>query len=137
MRLVVLDPNVLISALIAPRGASAQVLDAWLVGVFDLAVSPKLLAELGRVLMRPKFRPYLSEEEVEAYLALLQRTALQVDDKDFTESLSPDPGDDYLVALAEGVRADCLVSGDKHLLGLTRENLNVLNPAAFLEVLRL
>lgn len=105
--------------------------------MFDLTVSPKLLDELGRVLLRPKFRPYLSEEEVEAYLTLLQRTAVQVDDPNLTEALSPDPGDDYLVALAERVRADCLVSGDKHLLGLTRANLNVLNPAAFLEVLRL
>jgi uncharacterized protein len=137
VRRVVLDPNVFISALIAPKGASARVLDAWLSGVCDAVVSRELLAELERVLMRPKFRPYLSETEVRSYLSLIQATALQTADPARTESLSPDPGDDYLVALAESVRADCLVSGDKHLLGLERIGLNVLNPAAFLELLKL
>ena len=135
MRRAVLDPNVLISALIAPKGTSAQVLDAWLAGVFDITISPKLLAELERVLLRPKFRPYLTEEEVGAYLTLLRTTAVQADDPEVIGALSPDPGDDYLVALAEAVRADCLVSGDKHLLGLTRSSLKVLNPAGFLETL--
>lgn len=135
MRRTVLDPNVFISALIAPKGTSARVLDAWLLGVFDIVISPKLLAELGRVLLRPKFRPYLSETEVAAYLSLVETTAIRADDPELAESLSPDPGDDYLVALTESVHADCLVSGDKHLLGLERPNLNVLGPAAFLETL--
>lgn len=121
MRRVVLDPNVFISALIAPKGASARVLDAWLSGVCDSVASPELLAELERVLMRPKFRPYFSETEVRAYLRLIQATALQTADPARTES----------------ARADCLVSGDKHLLGLERIGLNVLSPAAFLELLKL
>lgn len=136
MRRAVLDPNVLISALIAPNGTSAQVLGAWLAGVFNLIVSPRLSAELERVLLRPKFRPYLSEEDVAAYLALLQTTAIPVDDPELTEALSPNPGDDYLVALAEVVPA-YLVSGDEHLLGLTRTGLDVLKPAEFLATLKL
>lgn len=85
--------------------------------------------------MRPKFRPYLSKTEAAAYLNLIATTAIRAADPQRTERLSPDPSDDYLVALTESVRADHLVSGDKHLLGLERPNLSVLNPAAFLETL--
>ncbi len=42
--------------------------------------SPKLLAELERVLLRPKFRKYLSEEEGRAYVTLFERLATQFED---------------------------------------------------------
>lgn len=87
-------------------------------------------------MLRPKFRPYFSEGEVAVYLTLFQTTAIQVDDPELTEALSPDPGDDYLVALTEVMPA-YLVSGDKHLLGLTRTDLSVLKPAELLKVLKL
>ncbi len=46
---------------------------------------------------------------------------------------SPDPGDDYLLALAEAGRA-LLVSGDGHLLGL-RDRYPVQAPGEFLDAL--
>lgn len=83
------------------------------------------------MLLRSKFRPYLSETEVASYLRLVETTTVRADDPELAESLSPGPGDDYLVALAESIHADCLVSGDQHPLGLERPGLNVLNPAEF------
>ena len=54
----VLDPNVLISALLAPKGAPGQVLAKWVIGEFELVVSPLLLAELERARYdNPKFVP--------------------------------------------------------------------------------
>ncbi|MGI8425314.1 MAG: hypothetical protein ACR2FO_01070 [Actinomycetota bacterium] len=44
---------------------------------------------------------------------------------------SADPGDDYLISLAQANTA-LLVSGDKHLLALKGE-IPVLSPAEFLE----
>jgi putative PIN family toxin of toxin-antitoxin system len=52
---IVLDCNVFVSALLSPNGSPAQVLDRWADGDFDVIVSPLLLAELERVLRRPKF----------------------------------------------------------------------------------
>ena len=43
---------------------------------------------------------------------------------------SPDPGDDYLIALGAVVQA-AIVSADGHLLGLT-DDLPVYSPAEFL-----
>jgi predicted nucleic acid-binding protein len=46
----VLDPNVFISALLAPKGSPAHVFRGWVAGGFELVVSPPLLAELERAL---------------------------------------------------------------------------------------
>jgi predicted nucleic acid-binding protein len=56
VRRVVLDCNVFVSALLSSDGTPAQILERWADGAFDLIISPLLLAELERVLSRPKFR---------------------------------------------------------------------------------
>ncbi len=42
--------------------------------------------------------------------------------------VSPDPGDDYLVALALDRRVDALVTGDRALRGVRVEGLVILTP---------
>ncbi len=127
----VLDPNVLISALLSATGAPAQVLRAWLGGRFELVVSPLLLAELDRALAYPKLRKRISPEDAKRFVELLQRSATVAQDPDAEPPRrSVDPGDDYLIALAAAERA-ALVSGDKHLLALEGD-LPIFAPAAFL-----
>jgi len=72
----VLDPGVLIAALISGKGAPRGLLWLWLEGSFELITCPALLAELDRVLSRPKFRPYVTLQECQAYVALLGRLSL-------------------------------------------------------------
>lgn len=133
MTRAVLDTGVLIAALLSPTGAPAQLVLAWLDGRFDLIVSPKLLGELQRVLLRPKFRRYVTEEEAAAYVEGLARLAEVAPDPDVVERVTPDPGDDFLVALGRAAEADVLVSGDPHLTGLRRADPPVLTPRGFLE----
>src|SRR4051794_31637618 len=63
----VLDPGVLVSALITPTGRPAKLLLSARAGSFDLIVSPHLLDELA-VLRREKFRRYIDLDGVIAYL---------------------------------------------------------------------
>lgn len=93
---------------------------------------PALLGELERVLLRPKFRPYATTQEVRAYVALLRRLVALEPDPEATAGLTPDPGDDYLVALARAAKAHFLVSGDPHLTELKQARPPVLTPRAFL-----
>lgn len=124
----VLDPNVLVAALLSRRGAPAKLLRLWLDGVFEVVVSPSLLAELQRVLAYPKIRASVSEVEAAAFLALLEGGAMTIDDPAGPPSLrTADPNDDYLVALAEAARA-VIVSGDRRLLDMARR-LPVYSPA--------
>ena len=130
---VVVDPGVLIAALISAEGAPARILARWAEGHFDLVVSPTLLDELARVLARPKFRSYATEDDVRGYVEALRRQALCVDDPAEVEAgLTPDPGDDYIVALARSADAHAIVSGDPHLTELEGAEPPVLVPQEFL-----
>lgn len=130
----VLDPNVIVSALLSPQGAPARIVREWLDGGYELVVSPLLLAELERVLAYPKLRERVAEAESQELLDLLRRGGeLQADPADELPARSPDPGDDYLIALAAAAGA-VIVSGDGHLLGLAKY-LPVYSPAQFLEVI--
>jgi putative PIN family toxin of toxin-antitoxin system len=127
----VLDPGVLVSALITPTGTSAKLLLAARAGSFELIVSPQLLDELEAVLRREKFRRYVDLDGVTAYLDLLRHDAQLAADPETPPPIRcTDPDDDYLIALAHSQNA-ALVSGDSDLLGLA-EKIPVFSPADFL-----
>jgi len=132
---VVLDPGVLIAALLSRSGVPAQIFLHWIEGRFELVVSPKLLNELRAALLRPKFRKYVTEEEVGAYLNLLEHGASTVIDPEPRPRLTPDPGDDYLITLARAASAHFLVSGDTHLTGIRRPHPPILTPRTFFSML--
>lgn len=126
-----MDPGVLISGLISAKGAPLSLLWLWMEGSFELIVCPALLAELKRVLLRAKFRPYVTAPEVRAYVALVQRLSSVERDPEIKVGLTH-PGDDYLVALARAAGAHFIVSGDPHLTELKQARPPVLTPRAFL-----
>lgn len=71
---VVLDANVVASALINPQGMPAQVFDAWRAERFQVVLSPAILEEIGRVLRYPKIAAYhrWSEERLRTWLLAAQ-----------------------------------------------------------------
>lgn len=130
----VLDPNVIVSALLAPSGTPAKLLRAWLDGGYELIASPLLLAELTRVFDYPKLRSRISETESRQFIELLKHQGEIVDDPDLTLSIhSSDPADDYLIALAAATRS-VVVSGDHHLVDLA-DRLPIHSPAGFWKLL--
>jgi putative PIN family toxin of toxin-antitoxin system len=132
--IAVLDPNVIISALLTPEGSPARVLRLWLEGGFDLVVSPAVLDELAGALAYPKLQKRISPAEAEEAVELISRWAMLVGDPVDPPSVrSTDPSDDYLIALAESSRA-VLVSGDRDLLSLS-DRIPVYSPTDFLELL--
>lgn len=131
---VVLDVNVLVSALLSRAGAPGRLLALWLEGAFELVVSEGLLAELGRALAYPKLREHISPEDAADFIALLRSTAPMVAGAERPDPISRDPGDDYLLALAKA-SASVLVSGNRDLLVLAPE-LPIQEPGALLEHLQ-
>lgn len=128
---VVLDPGVLISALISRSGSPAQLILLWHQGSFDLLVSPLLLNELAGALTRAKFRRYVSHTETTRFVVLLRHLGEFVEDPPAESGLTPDPGDDYLVTLGRAAGADYIVSGDQHLLQIRDARPPVLAPSEF------
>lgn len=131
MARAVLDPGVLVSALITPTGTPAKLLSAARGGSFELVVSPLLLDELGQVLHREKFRRYVNLDLVDQYIGLLRRdAAMAADPAEPPPIRCSDPDDDYLIALAHS-RGAALVSGDSDLLELSGR-IPAFTPSEFL-----
>lgn len=130
----VLDPNALISALLCPAGWPPSIIRAWLGGRFELVASSLVLQELTRALAYPKLRKRIERDEADQFVEWISDMATMVTDPSGPPTTaSPDPGDDYLIALAESASA-ALVSGDGHLMGLG-DRLPVFSPAEFLRLL--
>jgi uncharacterized protein len=136
---VVLDANVIVSALINPQGTPAQVFDAWRAERFQLLLSQAILEELGRVLRYPKVAVYhgWTEERLRTWLEDLAHLALMPSGALALTVIQEDPPDNrYLECAVEGEEA-YLVSGDRHLLSLgTFQGIPIVSPRSFLEVLQ-
>lgn len=130
-----LDPNVLVSALISPGGPPAKILAAWVQERFELVLSPLLLAEAQDVLARPKLRRWVSHTSAQELVRALHEAAILADDPPAQAGLTPDPDDDYLVTLARSTHVEYLVSGDTHLTELPDPEPPVLTPRQFLDLL--
>ena len=131
---VVLDANVLVSALLSRSGAPAQIVHRWFDGECELVVCDALIGEVERVFAYPKIRAHIALEDAADFVRILREHADVVPDPDDPPpARSPDPGDDYLLTLASRERVP-LVSGDAHLLGLG-DRLPILSPRQFLEQL--
>lgn len=132
---VVLDPNVLVSGLITPRGTSARILLALREGAFELIACPMLIDEVDVVLKREKFRRYVGLDEAAAFVASIRASGTIVEDPDLSgPRVGEDQGDEYLIALARAARADAIVSGDPHLTRL-RGRIPVQSPREFIDAL--
>ena len=117
---VVLDTNVLISALIAPGGWPDTLYQSWRDGRFVLISSEEQFDEFRRVSRYPRLRRFLQPAAAGTMLneiRLLASLAGLLPEVD----VSPDPADNFLLAMAQAGHADYLVTRDKDdLLALVR-----------------
>ncbi|MEZ5450711.1 MAG: putative toxin-antitoxin system toxin component, PIN family [Thiolinea sp.] len=111
MRLV-LDTNILLSALMVRGTPPDYLYNAWRQGRFELATAEQQLEELNRVSRRPFFQERLKPSEIGRMINDIHRIAILCDPLPVIEC-SPDPDDDYLLATAQKASANYLVTGDK------------------------
>jgi putative PIN family toxin of toxin-antitoxin system len=131
---VVLDTNVLVSALITKGTPPDLLYQAWDAGSFQLVTSSAQLAELDRVLSYEKLRPYVTRDEAEALLETIGAAALVVEGLPEID-LSPDPDDNLILATAVAGDVELFVTGDKSgLLELSSvRGIPIVTPRAALE----
>jgi putative PIN family toxin of toxin-antitoxin system len=109
---LVIDTNVLISALFSSTSLPTHLIELWRQGLFDLLTSPDQLDELMRVTRYPRIRDRLTPALAGRLINELRDLAIVL--KDLPEvTVSPDPWDNYLLATAAAGAADFLVTGDK------------------------
>jgi putative PIN family toxin of toxin-antitoxin system len=130
---VVLDTNVLISALAFPGSKPDQVLQRIRQGEVALFISAFILAELERIL-RDKFR--FTTRQTDERVAVIRRMATLVEPTERIALVVAKDDDNRILECVVAARADYLVTGDKeHLLPLRSIGATqIVTPAAFLEL---
>ena len=134
---IVLDTNILVSALISGEGTPGQVLAKLRRERITLVTSRFQIDELRDVLALEKLKPHIRPEEADDLLFHLEAVAMVVAELPVV-NLSPDPRDNPILATALAGQADMLVSGDKgDMLALRRvEGIPIVTAREALERLR-
>jgi hypothetical protein len=117
---VVLDTNILVSAMITSAGNPAAIVNAWLDGKFTLLTSVQHVDELRATLQKPRVAELIKPHKAGRLVNQIKKLAVDVGELPDVER-SADPTDDFLLAISEAGQADYLVTGDKSgLLALDR-----------------
>jgi putative PIN family toxin of toxin-antitoxin system len=130
---VVLDTNVVLSAILF-GGKPRQVLEAALSGTVRLFVSEPIIAELQRVLQRPKFG--ISAQFIQTVVSEFTAIAEWVEPTEHFEVVVDDPTDNQFIDCAVAAKVDYIVTGDNHLLKLGQYGkIKIVNADSFTTIL--
>ena len=134
MQVVVLDINVIVSAVIRPAGPPGRIVAAWRCGELTVIISRPIMDRLEAVLHRQHIADVstMDENDIHELLSLLEEEAIITPHALNLQVIEQDPEDDnILIAAVEG-GADGIISGDAHLKDLGEyEGIPILTPADF------
>ena len=129
---IVADTNLLVSRLLLPQSLPAQAVRK-AVDEGQLLVSDATLGELADVLSRAKFDPYVTLEDRQDFIRVLNRVAERVI---VTAPLKAcrDPKDDKFLEVALNGEANLILTGDRDLLTLHPfRGVDILSPREYIE----
>jgi len=136
---VVLDNDVLVSALINPHGKPPKILNHVLKNRVRLFTSPSIMEQLERALAVPKLpkRHRLAQAELEESIAGLLVTTSLIEKETTIKTMKQCPwGNTYLSCALNG-RADFIISEHKQLLNLGEyQGTQITSPAQFLDIMQ-
>ncbi len=125
MRRVLVDTNVVLSAILFPGSTPAQVF-AHVLAHERLILTQWIVTELREVTARkrPDLVPVMNE--------LLSRIDYELAEPRGSRALITDPGDQPILDAAIAADVDILISGDKHFLTLTLDRPAIMNARTYL-----
>ena len=134
---VVLDTNVLLSALVFSGGVLGHFRKLWTSEKLLPYTSKEAVQELIRVLANPKFKLDSREQEnlLADYLPFAQVSDVSVNNQQASLPICRDPLDQMFLVLAQASQAEVLVTGDQDLLALAATpnlSFRILKPVEFL-----
>ena len=109
---IVLDTNILVSALITKGTPPDQIYQAWLRNEVELVTSTAQIEEVADVLGRPRMRRYVDADEAAQMVAAIHQRVTVLRDVPVARR-SPDPKDDAILAAVVAGEAERVVSGDR------------------------
>jgi len=134
---VVLDTNVVISAILIRGGNEDRILQAWRRKAFELVLSTPILIELAQVLLYDKIRKaqWMSEKQVSLLLESFAKEAM-ISPGHSKVAICRDSADNKFLEAAVDGKAEYLATGDQDLLVLkTYHHIEIVKPSTFLKIL--
>ena len=133
---IVLDTNVLISALRSRRGASFRLLSLVGTGRFDVALSVPLVLEYEGVADRMLADLAVSASDLSDILDYLCSVAIQRPIFFLWRPTLPDPKDDMVLELAVDAGAPIIVTFNlRDFVGIERFGIRALTPRDYLQII--
>lgn len=115
---------------------SRDILEMGIAGKIKILVSYDILKELADVLVGKKFR--MSRVFVQQIVQELTEIAELVIVIEKISVIASDPDDNRILECAVNAKAQCIVSGDNHLLALEHfKKIKILTPSDFLSRLQI
>jgi putative PIN family toxin of toxin-antitoxin system len=110
--LVLLDSNVIISALLSVEGTPARIVDEWRAGRFQLLTCQHQIDEIRAACRNAKFKARLQPHHIGTMLNHLYGATVWPNPV-VRKHEAADPSDSYLLDLIEAAQPDYAVTGDK------------------------
>ncbi|MCF0058042.1 putative toxin-antitoxin system toxin component, PIN family [Dyadobacter sp. CY356] len=111
MKRIVIDTNLYVSALI--NSNSRKRLNLIIENnSFKILLDISLFKELFEVCYRPKFRRYVSSEQIQSFLEIVNERSTLIETTSIIR-FSPDLKEDFLLALCQDGEDDYLLTGNK------------------------
>ncbi|MCX5665481.1 MAG: putative toxin-antitoxin system toxin component, PIN family [Candidatus Omnitrophica bacterium] len=127
---VVIDTNVLVSGLLSPYGASAEIVRMAAAGSLDLLYDARILSEYREVLARPKFS--FEKSKTDILLDFIEHYGIPVAAMPLSIHL-PDLDDESFLEVAISGKAECLITGNvAHYPMRSKRKMRVFTPRRFL-----
>lgn len=135
---IVLDTNLLVSAVISSQGNPARILGLFRKNLIEIVISEEMIVEIQKVLNYPKIRKrhVWNTEEIESFVRGIKEICIVVTPKFHSGSIvTQDPSDDKFLHCAVAGEVDYIVTGDNHLLRLGKySGIQIVTPGQFLEI---
>lgn len=127
---VVIDTNVLVSGLLSPYGAAAEVVRMAVAGSLELLYDARIASEYEEVLSRPKFS--FDKNYVGHLIEFIEHFGIPVSAAPLSRHL-PDHDDEPFLEVAIAGKGECIITGNvAHYPIRSRRKIKVLTPRQFL-----
>ncbi len=127
---VVIDTNVLVSGLLSPYGASAEIVRMMVAGALDLLYDARIIYEYREVLSRPKFS--FEKSNVDILVEFIEHYGIPIAAMPLSGHL-PDVDDEPFLEVAISGKAECLITGNvAHYPMRSKRKMRVLTPRQFI-----
>ena len=136
-QLIVIDTNVILSALQSNKGKSFELISKITEDVFDFAISVPLTLEYEAVLKRKLDRTIFTDSDIEDFINYLCKVGIKTKLFYLWRPYLKDPFDDHVLEVTIQSNADTIVTYNKRDFK-EAENLGIkiLTPKEFLEILQ-